>query len=176
MKKIHNEEKVKKEFLHSFKINAANISVTCTKVNISRTTYYKWMREDEDFANDIEDIRESLIDFAESKLFGLIKGAKQTNTFTDDDYERVWNAQKETYEFVLVRRKKKESVINNPPDTAAVIFFLKTKGKQRGYIEKQIVENTNYNMELSEHNLDKFDTLTIEEKMKLVELNKKIYE
>jgi hypothetical protein len=173
---MKNDEKIKKEFLQVFRINAANISVSCSKVNISRPTYYKWMREDEDFANKIEDIRESMIDFAESKLFGLIKGSKLSNTVTDNEYKRVWNEEKQKYEFVIVSKRKKETVTDNPPDTAAVIFFLKTKGKQRGYIEKQIVENTNYNLELSEQNLDKFDTLTTEEKMKLVELNKKIYE
>jgi poly-gamma-glutamate capsule biosynthesis protein CapA/YwtB (metallophosphatase superfamily) len=39
--------------------------------------------------------------------------------------------------------------INNGSDTAT-IFFLKTKGKKRGYIEKQEITQTNLNVEVAE--------------------------
>jgi hypothetical protein len=51
--------------------------------------------------------------------------------------------------------------INNGSDTAT-IFFLKTKGKKRGYIEKQEITNTNINVDL-EQEVDK---------EKLIELKK----
>lgn len=49
--------------------------------------------------------------------------------------------------------------INNGSDTAT-IFFLKTKGKKRGYVEKSEITQTNINVEVSEEEseiiLDKY--------------------
>lgn len=165
-----------KNFLEVFQKNAANISVSCAKVNIARATFYNWINDNDEFAKAVEDIKESLIDFAESNLFKLIKGVEITET-DETTTDRVLNTTgSDGLNKIVTLKTKKKKTITGKPDTAAIIFFLKTKAKQRGYIEKQIVENTNYNMELSEQDLDKFDNLTTDEKMKLVELNKKIYE
>lgn len=63
---------------------------------INRSTYYKWRKEDPEFATAADEVQEAQIDFVESKLMGLI----------------------------------------NAGDTTATIFYLKTKGKKRGYSEK----------------------------------------
>jgi hypothetical protein len=95
-------KKKKEEFLKVFDKSAGNISLTCKVLKISRETFYRWCREDKKFKKEADEIRESLIDFAESQLLKKIKNE----------------------------------------DLGAIIFFLKTKGKSRGYTEKQEIEHS----------------------------------
>lgn len=96
------EEKVKERkelFLKIFEKKACNVSSTCKAMGITRQTYYRWL-EDEDFKTEVENVRESIIDMAETKLLSHI----------------------------------------NDGDVTSLIFFLKTKGKKRGYIERMEAE------------------------------------
>mgnify|MGYP003385422428 FL=1 len=87
----------KENFLEILELNSGNVSKSCKKANIGRQTYYQWREADQEFADACVDVKEGLLDFAESQLQGLIK---------------------------------ENNVI-------ATIFFLKCKGKKRGYTEKQ---------------------------------------
>ena len=63
----------KKELiLELYASKAGNVSQLCKSASIARATFYRWMREDEEFAEKIGEQEEALIDFAESKLFQLI--------------------------------------------------------------------------------------------------------
>ena len=95
-------KKKKELFLEMFKKSGGNISESCKKINISRETFYRWCRTNKKFKKQVEELKESLIDFAESVLMKKIKDG----------------------------------------DTTSIIFFLKTKGKSRGYVEKQEIEHS----------------------------------
>lgn len=97
--KTDNILQKREKFLKSLELKNGNISQACKAINISRQTFYAWS-EDEDFKIKAENVKESLLDLAESKLM--------------------------------------ENINNN--ENVAIIFYLKTKGKKRGYIEKQEVE------------------------------------
>ena len=78
------------------------------------------MSEDEDFANQVKDIENIALDFAESQL-----------------HQQIGN--------------------NN---TTATIFYLKTKGKKRGYIERQEITGAdgipnNFQIEIIDKTEDK---------------------
>ncbi len=73
------------------------VTTACKQVDVPRSTFYKWLKTDIDFANKVKEIENVSLDFAESKLFEQIQE-------------------------------------NN---TSATIFYLKTKGRKRGYWEKQ---------------------------------------
>ncbi len=58
-----------------------NVSLICKKLGISRQTFYRWKKEEADFAYDIEKSLEcgveSISDLAESKLIENIKSGNQ---------------------------------------------------------------------------------------------------
>ena len=89
---------IKKEsLLKSLEQSLGVVTVACKKADIPRSTFYKWLKEDEVFALEVKEIENVALDFAESQLHKQI----------------------------------------SENSTAATIFYLKTKGKKRGYVERQ---------------------------------------
>ena len=89
------------------------VTVACKKADIPRSTFYKWLKEDEEFKKQVIDIENIALDFAESQLHKQI----------------------------------------SDNSTSATIFYLKTKGKKRGYIERQEITGadgipTNFQIEI----------------------------
>jgi hypothetical protein len=82
---------------------------------ISSRTHHTWMKEDEEYAFAVQEITDLAIDFAEKKLFELIDGAEKE----------------------VLANNGRVMKIKDAPNTAATIFYLKTKGKKRGYVERQ---------------------------------------
>ena len=44
------------------------VTVACKKADVPRSTFYKWLNEDENFAQQVKDIENIALDFAESQL------------------------------------------------------------------------------------------------------------
>ena len=105
---------IKKEaMLTALENSLGVVTVACKQADIPRSTYYKWIKEDKEFAKQVKEIENIALDFAESQL-----------------HEQIGNA-----------------------NTAATIFYLKTKGKKRGYIERQEITGadgmpTNFQIEI----------------------------
>lgn len=119
-------DSIKKKTLESLELHKGIVSNACKAINLPRSTFYKWKDEDREFALAVEEINEVSIDYVESKLFEKINGVTvQKGIETDEDGEF------------------KASVYTQPPSDTAIIFYLKTKGKKRGYIEKSEVEVSN---------------------------------
>ncbi len=89
------------ESAHGIQASAAR------NLQTSRATVARYIKENPDIAAAYEQVNESTIDFAESKLFQAM----------------------------------------NDGNITAIIFFLKTKAKQRGYIETQKIEGAGENGE-----------------------------
>ena len=63
----------KKALIEAMKKNLGVVTMACKEVGISRATYYDYIRKDEDFKAEIEDVKDVAIDFVESQLFKQIK-------------------------------------------------------------------------------------------------------
>lgn len=110
----------KKALLEALKKCMGNVSEACAMAGIkSRTTYYRYL-EDPEFKAAVEEIEESNIDFAEGQLKKLMKGIELEDT-----------------QFFVIKGKvvAQPTIKKYAPDKAAIIFYLKTKGKKRGYVE-----------------------------------------
>jgi hypothetical protein len=88
---------LKKKMLAALVKSLGVVSQACKTAKIDRVTHYKWLKKDPAYAQQVKDIEDVAIDFAETNLHKKIKAG----------------------------------------DTTATIFYLKTKGKGRGYIERQ---------------------------------------
>jgi predicted DNA-binding transcriptional regulator AlpA len=98
--KTNKIQQTKNALLDALKQTLGVVTSACKIVGVDRTTFYKYLNEDQKFAEQVKDIQEIAIDFAESKLYEQIKDNNTTST----------------------------------------IFYLKTKAKHRGYVERQEIQ------------------------------------
>jgi hypothetical protein len=87
----------KEQFIEALEKSMGIMSQAAKKIGVERTTPYRWMREDEEFKDRVDEVQNVVLDFAETKLFELVQDGNPT----------------------------------------ATIFLLKTRGKERGYVERQ---------------------------------------
>ena len=121
MSKIEKEETTpqnstlkKNAMIKALQSTLGVVTTACQMVGIDRKTHYLWMNNDEDYRKQVESLSDLAIDFAESQLFELIKGAHREVSTPDGEVIRIQDA----------------------PNTSATIFYLKTRGKKRGYVER----------------------------------------
>ena len=103
--KSDKSDTIKKKMLVAMEKSLGVVTNACRDCKIARQTHYRWLQEDEEYSNAIQDIQNVAIDFAESKLHENIGKGKETST----------------------------------------IFYLKTKGKNRGYVER-VEQHTTVNI------------------------------
>jgi hypothetical protein len=93
----------KKAMLEALEQHLGVVTVAAKYADVNRATHYRWLKEDAEYREAVEELANVALDFGESRLHNLIRSG----------------------------------------NAAATIFFLKTKGKGRGYVEG--IEVTNYN-------------------------------
>jgi hypothetical protein len=104
----------------AYKANRGNVTDACAAADIARQTWYLWYHNDEDFKNEVDNVKEALVDWYESRLQALAQGAEYEALDVNGDIR----------------------TLRDKPNPTAVIFALKTLGKHRGYIEKQEIDTT----------------------------------
>jgi len=72
------ERTLKKDtLLQALENSLGIVSTACNRTGISRSSYYKWYKEDEEFRKRVDDIDNVKLDFVESKLFKNIENEKE---------------------------------------------------------------------------------------------------
>ncbi len=104
----------KKKVLKTLEKYQGIVTNACGSIHLARSTYYEWLKTDPDFKSAVDEIQEVAIDFVEGKLMEKIRGIQCT----------------------AVDSKGNTTVYSQPPSDTAIIFYLKTKGKKRGYVER----------------------------------------
>jgi ribosome biogenesis protein Nip4 len=125
----------KTKFKKLYESNMGNISKTCKAAGINRHTFYHWIKSDEKFKAEIEEIEEITKDDVEWTLGNLAKGIPKFD---------------ENGNFIGWRLK---------PDTVALIWYSKTKMKDRGYVEKQELQIEDKPTFIVDGNKDSFNTV-----------------
>ena len=75
---MSKKEHIKKKILiESLENSLGIISTACSKANISRSSFYKWYNEDEEFRKKVDEIDNVKLDFVESQLFKNIQNLKE---------------------------------------------------------------------------------------------------
>lgn len=115
------------------------VSTACASIGLARSTYYDWYNKDEEFKSKVDEIADVALDFVEGKLFEKINGVMIAGKGADEDDE------------------VEQPCYKVPPSDTAIIFYLKTKGKKRGYIEKTEVDSTHRIKDFNIKDLVKFE-------------------
>lgn len=69
-----NRTKVSKEMvLKALESSLGVITTALKSTNLSRTNFYKWLKEDEEFAKEVSEIEHIQQDFIKSKYFECVK-------------------------------------------------------------------------------------------------------
>lgn len=68
----------KVEFLKILEASAGMVATACRKADITRATYYKWRKDDPDFAEKCDDIKEIQKDAAEALILKKMKDGDTT--------------------------------------------------------------------------------------------------
>ena len=72
------ERNLKKEtLLEALENGLGIVSTACNRTGISRSSFYKWYHEDEEFRKKVDEIDNIKLDFVESKLFKNIENEKE---------------------------------------------------------------------------------------------------
>jgi len=108
-------DNIKEQILEALEMHNGIVSSACASIGLARSTYYNWLNEDAVFKAAVEEIQDVAIDFVESKLMEKIRGVQVAG---------------------------KDVVYDVPPSDTAIIFFLKTKGRKRGYVERQEIDHS----------------------------------
>lgn len=80
MAKTNKIQQKKKALIEALEKTLGIVTTACKIVSIDRSTFYKYVNEDEDFAKAVKDVENITFDFVESQLHKQIKDNNTAST------------------------------------------------------------------------------------------------
>ena len=131
-----------KNLLSALKTSMGNVTMACHSVGVGRTTYYLWLKENPLFKEQVDEIEEIVLDWAESKLYEQIeKGNIAANIFylKCQGKDRGWTEKYEKKEpqtkpFILSEKDKKK--LRNQRDMLMEADYLFNETDNKKILER----------------------------------------
>lgn len=139
----------KTKFLKAY-AKTFNKSGACEAIRINRSTLWRWLRSDPEFAQKLYDIDDSALDMAEEGLMALVKGRNlQAIKFLLKSKHPSY-AQKlqieQTTKKINIDEKRLKIFLSDPKSRAALeILAVKSLEKPRGKLYEQRIEHRDPN-------------------------------
>jgi hypothetical protein len=135
-KNAEHTEQQKRKLLDMLRTTLGVVETACQRTGIGRTTHYRWLKADKKYAAEVADIEEVALDFGVTQLHKLMGGY----TLPDSKVFLVDHTEFKGGKAVVTKKPLTVPLVkHHGPDASAVIFFLKSKGKKRGYVERNEV-------------------------------------
>ena len=79
---MNKSRHIKKEtLLKALEKSLGVVTIACKKADIPRSTYYKWLKDDDEFRQQVQEIENVALDFAEiSEVWFAIDGLEDTHS------------------------------------------------------------------------------------------------
>jgi hypothetical protein len=105
------------------------VEIACKSVGISRATYYRWLKEDANFAADCEDaIRQGtsvICDLAESQIINKIRGGDfKASTYFLEKHHPEYIPKPRTPAPPYERNRSKQFFSDDPPDEKEINLLI----------------------------------------------------
>ena len=78
--KANKTEHIKKALIEALEKSLGIVTTACKQVGIGRTTFYEYLKNDKKFEEQVKDIENIALDFAESQLHKQIQDGNTTAT------------------------------------------------------------------------------------------------
>lgn len=118
-KEIEHNRTRKNAQIAALKTTLGIVTEACEITGLAPSTHYKWLKEDEEYKKEVEELADLALDFVESKLFETIRGVELPE-------DKIFNDNGSPMIVPTIKRY--------PPSDANIRWYLDRKGRKRGYI------------------------------------------
>jgi hypothetical protein len=146
----------KKRVLQALYHTMGRVSTALRLVGVTLREHNEWKRKDPEYQGSVEAIQDGVTDFVEGKMFERINGVFHTNEGELEEYQmhelENWPEGldpdspegQERMQGIRIRMDSlKLRVYKVPPSDTLIQFYLRTKGRDRGYAERTEITGAN---------------------------------